>query len=57
VVSDQLPLTLPLFVHVWLAANTLDGASAKNAMAAAMPKHPTSGEFFLQGEAFIIKGD
>jgi hypothetical protein len=34
-VSDQLPQTLPVFVHVWLAAKTLEGASPKIAMAAA----------------------
>ena len=54
---DQVPLTVEPPSHVWLAANTLDGARTKTAMAVAMPKHPTSGEFFLQGEEFIIKGD
>ena len=34
-VSDQLPLTEPVFDHVWLAANTPDGAKTKTDMAAA----------------------
>ncbi len=40
---DQVPLAVEPPSHVWLAANTLDGASAKTAMAAAMPKRPTNG--------------
>ena len=58
-VLDQLPLVdVALLVQLPLWADAVGIAtSKKTAMAVAMPKHPTSGEFFLQGEEFIIKGD